>query len=168
MPVGALGAKRDDHLRPVAAKHAHDVAQKTCPSRIDFLYFLEGAIRIVKDFKKTNPKFSCGVAKLESANVRELAKIAGGPTIPEAGAAAGHGDQADRRALGTVARDRRRAAETLVVRMRHHHHQALAVTLHVRTIMNGCQHAASPAAPEGRSRPAAWSTGGPREDPRSR
>ena len=50
MTVGALRPKRNDHLRPVAAKHADDVAQEPRPDCLDFLDFLECAIRVVKDF----------------------------------------------------------------------------------------------------------------------
>ena len=136
MPVGAFRPEGDHHLRPLAAQHAHDVAQEALANRLDFFDSLERAIRVIKDFKKVNAELGGGVAEFERANVGQRAKIAGRPTIPEPGATSRHGDQADGRPLGAVARDGGGASETLVVRVRHHHHQALAVTLHAPTIMN--------------------------------
>jgi hypothetical protein len=136
MTVSAFRPKRDDHLRPVASKLADDVAQEPPANSLDFFDSFERTIRVIEDLQEADPELGSGVAKLKSPNVGQRAEIAGGSTIPEPGTATRHGDQADGRALGTVARDRRRAAEALVVGMRHHHQQPLAVTLHAPTIMN--------------------------------
>src|SRR6267143_78432 len=136
MTVGAFRPKRHNDLGAVAAKHADDVAEESRANRFDFFDSFERAIGVVENFEKAHPELKGGLAELETANITQLAKIAGHPAVPEPGAASGHRDQADRRALGAVAGDGRGAPEALVVRVRHHHHQPLAVTFHPPTIMN--------------------------------
>ena len=130
MTVGALRPKGDDDLRPVAAETAHDVAQEALPDSLDFLDFFQRPVRVVEGFQERDAQFARSVAELKLPDVRQGAEVARRPAIPEPGAAARHGDQADGRPLGAIARDRRGAPETLVVRVRHHDHQALAVAAH--------------------------------------
>src|SRR5437879_656983 len=136
MTIGAFRPKRNNHLGAVAAKHADDVAQESRANRVDFFDSFERAIRVVENFEKAHPELRGGLAELETANLGELAKLAGHPAVPEPGATPGHGDQADSCALRAIAGDGRGAPEALVVGVRHHHHQALAVTFHAPTIMN--------------------------------
>src|SRR5437879_6533271 len=138
MTIGAFRPKRHNDLGAVAAKHADDVAEESRANRVDFFDSFERSIGVVENFEKAHPELRGGLAELETANISQLAEIAGHPAVPEPGAAPGHGDQADGCALGAIAGDGRGTPEALVVGVRHHHHQALAVAGHVRTIMNGC------------------------------
>src|SRR3977135_2290083 len=103
MTVGAFRPKCNNDLGAVAAKHADDVAEESRANRVDFFDSFERAIRIVENLEKVHPELGGGLAELETANISQLAKIAGHPAVPEPGSATGHGDQADRRALGAIA-----------------------------------------------------------------
>src|SRR5438132_3342927 len=127
MTVGALWPEGDDDLRSVAAEAAHHVAEEAFPDRLDLLNFFQRPIRVVEGIEEGDAQLARGVAQLELADVRQAPELARPPATPESGPAARHGDQADGRPLGAVACDRRGASETLVIRVGHHDHQALAV-----------------------------------------
>jgi hypothetical protein len=114
----------------MAAQAAHDVPKESVPYRLNLLDLLQRPVRVVERLQELDAQLSGGVAKLDLADVGQLAEVAGRATIPESGAAARHRDQADGRPLGTVSRDRRGAPKTLVVGVWHDDHQALAVTRH--------------------------------------
>ena len=61
MTVGALRSEGHDHLRPVAAKAAHDVAQEALPHRLDFLDAFERPVRVVEDFEEVDAQLGGGI-----------------------------------------------------------------------------------------------------------
>src|SRR2546423_3172544 len=130
MTVSAFGPEGHDHLGPVAAKRANEVAEESVLDRLDLFDFLQRAIRIVECFQEGDAELAGRSAKFELADVRQLAEVAGCPPIPESGAAASQGNQVNRRSLGAVTRDGRGAAKALVVGVWHHDHQTLPFTLH--------------------------------------
>src|SRR6267143_2867652 len=140
MTVGAFRPKRHNDLGAVAAKHADDVAEESRANRFDFFDSFERAIGVVENLETADPELGGGAAELETANIGQLAKIAGHPAVPEPGAAPGHCDQADRRALGAIAGDGRGAPEALIVGMRHHHHQALRSEEHTSELQSQFHH----------------------------
>ena len=130
MTVGAFGPEGHDHLGPVATKRTHEVAEESFLDRLDVFDFLQRAIRVIECFQERDAELAGSVAKFELADVSQLAEVAGGPPIPESGAATRHGSQDHRRALGAVPCDRRGAAKALVVGVWHHDHQTLPFTSH--------------------------------------
>ena len=62
MTVRALRPKGDDHLRPVAAKAAHDVTQKAFPDGLDLLNFFQRPVRVVEGFQEGDAQLAGGVA----------------------------------------------------------------------------------------------------------
>src|SRR5207253_8802782 len=110
MTVGAFGPKGHDHLRPMAAKAAHQVAQEPFLDPLDLFDFLQRAIRVVEYFQEGDAQLTGSVAKLELAHIGQLAEVAGRSPVPEPGAAARHGDRADPCPRRAVASERRGAA----------------------------------------------------------
>src|SRR5207245_1584044 len=83
MTVGAFGPKGHDHLRPMAAKAAHQVAQEPFLDPLDLFDFLQRAIRVVEYFQEGDAQLTGSVAKLELAHIGQLAEVAGRSPVPE-------------------------------------------------------------------------------------
>ena len=73
VPVDALGAEGQHHLRTVHANTTYDIAQKTFSGPLDLFDLLQGAIRIIEDLQESDSQRPRCLPKFQLPDVGELA-----------------------------------------------------------------------------------------------